>query len=216
MTAAIPPRTLADLIPLPIAGERPLVRRAVLVLGFALFTAALAQIRLTLGFTPVPITGQTLGVVLAGATLGVRDGAASQALYWLLGLIGLPFYAGGAGGWSDGTGVTFGYFVGFVAAAALVGALAERRHDRSLVASIPAMLAGSALIYVFGVAWLSHDLGVSVANSDPAILGGATGISLGLTPFLIGDLLKVLIAGALTPIAWRLARTGTGGGAADR
>ena len=90
------------------------VRAIVVVVAFALLTAALAQWELKLSFTPVPITGQTLGVLLAGGALGWRSGAASQLLYWMFGLVGLPFYAGGAGGWTNGTGATMGYFVGFV------------------------------------------------------------------------------------------------------
>ena len=80
-----------------------LVRTATLVIGFALLTAALAQFEVHLSFTPVPITGQTLGVLLAGAALGWRSGALSQGLYWVLGLVGLPFYSGGDGGWKNGT-----------------------------------------------------------------------------------------------------------------
>lgn len=214
MTAAIAPRTLSDLIPVPSLGERSLARRVVLVGGFALFTAALAQVRIHLPWTPVPITGQTLGVLLAGASLGSLDGALSQVLYWVLGLTGLPFYAGGDGGWHDGTGATLGYFAGFVAAAALVGALAERRQDRTLRTAVPAMVVATFVIYVFGVAWLAHYVHVPVAVSDPNVAGGKTGISLGLTPFLAGDALKVLLAGSLTPLAWKLAGRGAARGAA--
>lgn len=210
MTLAVTPRTLSDLVPVPSARVAQHLRTVALVSGFALLTAALAQVQFSLGFTPVPITGQTLGVLLAGATLGAWKGAASQTLYWALGLTGLPFYAGGDGGWQSGTGTTLGYLVGFILAAALVGLLAERRHDRSFVSSAPAMLAGTALIYACGVAWLAHDLGIPVAVSDPAVLGGETGVSLGLTPFLIGDALKVLLAGAVMPVAWGVARWGRG------
>lgn len=205
MTLALTPRTLSDLVPIPAARTRQHARTVALVTGFALLTAALAQWKITLGFTPVPITGQTLGVLLAGASLGSVKGAASQALYWAMGLVGLPFYSGGDGGWKSGTGTTMGYLVGFIVAAALVGLLAERRQDRSFLSSIPAMLLGSMIIYVFGVTWLAHDLHVGVANSNPDVLGGETGLSLGMTPFLIGDALKVLVAGSLTPLAWRFA-----------
>ncbi len=212
MTIAVTPRTLSDLIPVPSTIVQRRVRTVALVTGFALLTAALAQWQLTLGFTPVPITGQTLGVLLAGATLGSWKGAASQALYWVMGLVGLPFYADGAGGWSEGTGATLGYLVGFIVAAGLVGLLAERHHDRSFVSSVPAMLAGTAIIYTFGAGWLAHDLGVPVAVSNPDVLGGETAMSLGVNPFLIGDALKLLVAGAVTPLAWRIAGRG---GASD-
>ena len=175
-----------------------LVRTATLVIGFALLTAALAQFEVKLSFTPVPITGQTLGVLLAGAALGWRSGAMSQGLYWILGLIGLPFYAGGKGGWADGTGATMGYFIGFIVAAAAIGYMAERKQDRNLVSSIAAMAFGSVVIYAFGAAWLAHKLNVPVATGD------VNAISLGVTPFLIGDAIKMLLAGAALPAAWAL------------
>ncbi len=179
---------------------RDLVRSAVLVLGFAVLTAALAQWEIRLGFTPVPITGQTLGVLLAGASLGPRLGSASMAVYWACGLF-VPFYAGGERGWEVATGASLGYFVGFVAAAALVGALAERRHDRSFVSSFAAMALGTVVIYVCGAGWLAHDLGIPVATGDD------NAIAFGVTPFLVGDLVKMLIAGAMLPATWKLVRT---------
>jgi len=193
-----PPVTLSDLLPLGRTGTR--TRDVVLVVGFALLTAASAQFRIHLNFTPVPITGQTFAVLLAGAALGWRRGAASQSLYWVLGAIGLPFYADGDGGWDAATGATFGYFVGFVAAAVVVGVLAERHQDRALATSVPAMLTGSAVIYVCGVAWLAHSLDVPVYSAE-----ATDAIDLGLAPFVVGDLIKLLLAGLLTPLAWRLA-----------
>ena len=175
------------------------IRTAVLVLAFALLTAALAQWELKLSFTPVPITGQTLGVLLAGGTLGWRSGAASQLLYWTLGWIGLPFYAGGEGGWSNGTGATMGYFVGFIVAAGVIGYLAERKNDRNLASSWSAMALGSIIIYTFGAGWLAHKLNVPVAT------GETNALSLGVTPFLIGDAIKLVLAGSLLPGAWALA-----------
>ena len=175
------------------------IRAIVLVLAFALLTAALAQWELKLSFTPVPITGQTLGVLLAGGTLGWRSGAASQLLYWTLGWIGLPFYAGGEGGWSNGTGATMGYFVGFIVAAGVIGYLAERKNDRNLASSWSAMALGSIIIYAFGAGWLAHKLNVPVAT------GETNALSLGVTPFLIGDAIKLVLAGSLLPGAWALA-----------
>ncbi len=165
-----------------------------LVVGFALFTALMAQIEIPLWFTPVPITGQTLAVLLCGAVLGWRGGAASQMLYLALGAIGLPFYSGGDGGWQVVTGATGGYLVGFVVAAAAIGFLAERKQDRTVVTAIPAFLAGTALIYGCGVAWLAHSLGVS----------GVEAMELGLVPFVIGDLVKIGLAGLALPAAWKL------------
>ena len=174
------------------------LQNALVVSAFALLTAALAQVRVPLGFTPVPVTGQTLAVLLSGAVLGAKRGAASQALYLVLGLIGLPFYSNGTGGWSVATGPTMGYLVGFIAAAALVGRLAEHRHDRSLIASLAAMSLGSLVIYACGAAWLAYSLDIPLAT------GESNAITLGVTPFLLGDIIKMCLAGAATASAWRL------------
>jgi len=137
--------------------------------------------------------------------LGARLAAASMGLYWAMGLVGLPFYAGGSGGWDAGTGTTLGYLVGFVAAAAAVGALAERRQDRSFATSLPAMLLGSAIVYALGSAWLSIELGLPLAT------GERNAISLGVAPFLVGDAIKAVAAAACTSGAWAAI-----GGRADR
>jgi biotin transport system substrate-specific component len=171
---------------------------AVVVSAFALLTAALAQVRIPLGFTPVPVTGQTLAVLLSGAVLGAKRGAASQALYWLLGMVGLPFYSNGTGGWSVATGPTMGYLVGFILAAAVVGRLAEHRQDRSVLRSITAMTLGSIVIYVFGASWLAFSLDIPLAT------GESNATELGITPFLLGDIIKMCLAGAATAGAWRL------------
>lgn len=191
MAAAV----LADRIPLRADRRIAVARDVTLVVGGALLTAAAAQLEISLGFTPVPITGQTFAVLLVGAGFGWRRGAGSQLLYVALGAIGLPFYAGGDGGWTAATGSTAGYLVGFVAAAAVVGWLAERRQDRRVDTSVPAMLTGTAVIYLFGLVWLAHSLGVDAT----------TAIEYGLTPFLIGDAIKLAIAGLLLPAAWRIA-----------
>jgi biotin transport system substrate-specific component len=104
-----------------------------------------------------------------------------------------------AKGWHVATGSTAGYFVGFIVAAAAVGYLAEQKQDRSLATSIPASLAGTAIIYVCGVAWLAHSLNIPVATGD------ANAIGYGLTPFLIGDTVKLLLVGGLAPLAWKFA-----------
>ncbi len=193
MTAVV----LTDrLLTLPSLSAR--TRTALLVVGGALLTAAAAQLSFRLPFTPVPITGQTFAVLLVGGALGMRRGSASMLLYVALGAIGLPFYAEGEGGWTAATGSTAGYLVGFVVAAALVGWLAERGQDRRMDTSVPAMLAGTALIYLCGVTWLAHHLGVD----------STTAMEYGLTPFVIGDLLKLALAGVALPAAWRAAGRG--------
>lgn len=179
---------------LPISDAR--VRSAVLIVSGALLTALAAQISFHVPWTPVPYTGQTFAVLLTGAALGWRDGAASQLLYVALGAVGLPFYAGAEGGWSAVSGSTGGYLVGYIVTAAVVGALAERGKDRRVATAVPAMLAGSAVIYLFGVTWLAHVLDVSASKA----------IELGLTPFVIGDAIKLGLAGLLLPAAHRLTR----------
>lgn len=188
------PNTLLDLL------DRSRVRDVVAVVGFALLTAAAAQISIPLGFTPVPLTGQTFAVLLAGGVLGSRRAGLSMLLYVALGAIGLPFYADGTGGWTMATGATAGYLAGFVVAAFVVGWMAERGQDRRLSTSIPAFIAGTMIIYSMGAAWLAHDLGVALT----AGAGESSAISLGVAPFLVGDVFKALLAGALLPAAWRL------------
>ena len=189
---------LADIWPRPQARTNILVRNTTLVAGFALFTAICAQIRIPLGFTPVPITGQTFAVLVAGAALGKKLGALSQLTYWLAGLTGLPFYSNATGGWSVGTGATMGYMIGFILAAIAIGHLAELKHDRKFITSLPAMMLGSAIIYVCGAVWLAHSLNIAVATGDK------NAISLGVAPFLIGDLIKVLLAAASTSTIWQV------------
>ena len=174
-----------------------IAREIALVTGFALLTAALAQVRIPLGFTPVPVTGQTLAVLLAGASLGAWRGASSQLLYWLLGMVGLPFYSNATSGWSVATGPTMGYLVGFIVAAAVVGRLAEHHQDRKVLTSIAAMTLGSVIIYAFGATWLAIDLGIPLAT------GETNAIALGVAPFLVGDVIKMCIAGAATASTWR-------------
>ncbi len=186
--------TLLDLV------DRSRVRDAVAIVGFALLTALAAQISIPLGFTPVPVTGQTFAVLLAGGVLGSRRGALSMGLYVALGAIGLPFYSEGEGGWTAATGATAGYLVGFVVAAFVVGLMAERGQDRRLSTSVPAFLAGSAIIYACGAAWLAYDLGLPLTAGP----GESSAISLGVAPFLVGDVLKALLAGALMPAAWAI------------
>lgn len=200
------PRTLIDLLPRPSTRAQAVTHDIVCVVGFACLTAALAQVRVNLSFTPVPITGQTLGVLLAGTALGLRRGIASQFLYWVAGIfMPVAWYANDSSGssiregWNLATGTTAGYLFGFVVAAAAIGYLAEQGQDRTLMTSLPAMLTGTAIIYIFGAAWLAHDLGIPVATGD------TNALALGVTPFLIGDLMKLVLAGLFTPLAWRFA-----------
>lgn len=176
---------------------------ALLVVTGSLFVAGMAQLYLRLPFTPVPITGQTLAVLLVGGALGARRAGASLALYlgWIA--IGLPFAAEGKSGLDmlKVTTASGGYLWGFVVAAVLVGWLAERGWDRDLGRAWAAMLLGSIVIYLFGVPWLAAALEIPVA-AEGDVLNDA--LEFGMYPFVIGDILKLLIAGAALPAAWRL------------
>ena len=141
--------------------------------------------------TPVPITGQTFAVVLVGAALGSVRGFSSLALYLLAGMV-LPFYADGAKGVDVIVGASGGYIVGFVAAAALTGFLAERGADRKLISAVGAMFVGNIIIYLCGLPWLAVNLDVNFAKT----------MEYGLNPFIVGDIIKLCIAGALLPTAW--------------
>ena len=186
--------TIADfLVPIRV-GERmsTRLRNAALVVLGALVIYLSARIALPVPGSPIPVTGQTFGVLLVGGALGFRRGLAGVALYVAIGLIGLPFFAEGKGGISVILGSSGGYIVGFLLAAALVGRLAELGWDRRIAGAIGAMVVGNIVIYLVGVPWL-----MSVAHLD---LG--TGIAKGVTPFLIGDALKLVLAAAAFPVAW--------------
>ncbi len=174
---------------------RTKVTSVILVVAAAALTALAAQWEIPLPFTPVPITGQTFAVLLTGAALGAKLGAAGQGLYVIAGAIGLPIYAGGASGWEEArAGGTTGYLIGFIAAAAVVGYLAERRQDRTFPTMFTAFILGSFIIYVFGVAGLMLIFDMTVTEAIVA----------GVIPFLVGDLIKAAAAGLLLPGAWKL------------
>jgi biotin transport system substrate-specific component len=186
---------------------------AVVTVAGSLLIAGLAQISIKLSFTPVPITGQTLGVLLVGASLGPLLGVSSILLYIAEGAVGLPFFAGGESGWHGlfAPSVAFasaGYLWGFVLAGLVVGWLARRGWDRSVRGAIGAMLIGEILLYAVGILWLAAALNVPVVGTAfgcqfPAGLKGCDSLQLGLYPFLIGDLLKLLIAAGVLPLAWK-------------
>ncbi|HET6748704.1 MAG TPA: biotin transporter BioY [Actinomycetes bacterium] len=180
---------LADLLP----GDR--VRDAVLVVGYAVLTGLAAQLSIKLPFTPVPITGQTFAVLLGAAVLGWRRAALGMGLYLAAGLAGMPWFAEGRGGADMITVPSFGYVVGFLVAAAVVGWLAGRGQDRTPARTVLTMVAGNLLVYAFGLSWLMATLDVGLAK----------GMELGVTPFLPGDALKILLAAGLLPAAWALA-----------
>ncbi|HWE82084.1 MAG TPA: biotin transporter BioY [Gaiellaceae bacterium] len=173
-----------------------LLTDAILVAGGAGLVGLAAQVSFHLGYTPIPITLQTFPVLLVGAALGTVRGAASLALYLLLGMAGVPLYADHNHGWNTFSGATGGYIVGFVVAAALIGWLSERGWDRRFSSSVAAMLSGSVVIYIFGALWLRHSLHLNWANT----------LEDGVYPFVPFDLLKVYLAAATLPSAWALVR----------
>jgi biotin transport system substrate-specific component len=164
-----------------------------LVVGGAAFVGASAQLAVPLPYSPVPVTAQTFAVLLTGAALGPARGVLSMLLYALAGLIGVPWYAGGSSAISSGVLVpSFGYILGFVVAAGLVGRLAQYGWTRSVWRTACAMVLGNLVIYAIGTAWLK------VALSIPWSLA----IDYGVTPFLLGDALKIVLASGLFPLTW--------------
>jgi len=169
--------------------ELPALKKVALAFGMAAVTGALAQIRFPLPFTPVPVTGQVLGVLLAGVLLGRGYGGLSQVIYVGLGAAGLPWFAGFSRGLGALTGVTGGYLIGFILAAELVGYFSDRYvAARRFLPQVCLMMLAAAVILCSGAAWLSVVLGTGLKQT----------VMLGILPFLLGDALKVLLAASLS------------------
>lgn len=180
-----PRRVLADLV------ARTWLAETALVVGAAALVGLLAQISIHLGFTPVPVTGQTLGVMLAGSALGWKRAGLAMSLYVLAGSLGVPWFAGHASGHPM---ATFGYLVGFVIAGPVLGWFAARGTDRTVPRALLSMALGDLLIFAVGVPWLQAALHVSFA----------TALAYGFTPFVWGEVIKASIAGVALPSSWRL------------
>ena len=178
---------LADLLP------RSVARDVALIGGAAALTGLAAQVSVHTALSPVPFTLQTLAVLISGAALGSVRGVLSMLLYLAAGSLGVPWFSNHTHGWG---GPSFGYILGFVLAAAVVGELARRGNDRQIISTIGLMALGSALVYLVGATWLAHDLGLSARRA----------VELGVTPFLVGDAIKVAVAALILPTAWKLAR----------
>ena len=183
-TLTVRPRVLADLVP------GGLARDLLLVGGAAALTGLAAQVAIPLW--PVPVTLQTLTVLLAGAALGPVRGAAAMGLYLAVGAAGVPWFAQQHSGLAF---PTLGYVIGFVIAATVVGWLARRGADRTVAGTIGAMVLGNLIIYAIGVPYLAIAIDVGLPEA----------VGLGLLPFLVGDGLKILLAAGLLPAAWHLA-----------
>jgi biotin transport system substrate-specific component len=194
-TASMPalpsrPLVLADLVPAVRA------RNVVLVALGVLFTAVLAQVAVPVPGSPVPITGQTLAVVLTAAALGPVRGVAVQIVYMLAALVGLPFYSDASGGVDVVFGATGGYVVGFIPAAYLIGLAARHGADRNPLKAIPLFIAGQAVIFAVGVPWLAVSTGMTASQALQA----------GFYPFILGGIVKAVIAAAVLGTAWRVTR----------
>ena len=178
------PRVLSDY------AARTALAQIVLVFCGAAFVGIAAQIAIPLPFTPVPLTLQTFAVLLAGAALGSLRGVASMGLYALMGVVGVPWFAEGSSGFSS---ASFGYILGFILAAFIVGRLAEGGGSTTPTRSAALMVIGNLAIYAVGVTWLKFAIDSS----------WATALSLGVVPFLIGDAIKIALAAGLLPLSWK-------------
>ena len=179
------PRVLADTLP------RTKVANAALVFGGAIFVGLSAQVAIPLPFTPVPLTLQTFAVLLVGAALGSWRGMASMVVYAAAGSAGVPWFSAGSSGWG---GASYGYILGFIVAAGVVGRLAERGATLTPLRTAGLMVVGNLVIYAVGVTYLKFAIDASWASA----------VGLGMTPFLLGDALKIALAAGLFPATWRL------------
>ena len=183
---------MLDSLMTPSAATSAVTKAALVVFG-SLLLAVSAQFKIPL--YPVPVTGQTLVVLLIGMTYGPRLGGVTLAAYLFEGALGLPVFAGGAAGAAVLMGPTAGYLFGFLLAAIAMGYLAERGMGRTVVSTIAAMVIGNCVIYLFGALWLANFIGFSQA------------IAAGVLPFLYGDALKLVVAAGLMPWAWRAVKS---------
>ena len=168
----------------------------VLVIAGSFLIGLSAKVQVLLPFSPVPVTGQTFAVLMLGALLGARRGSLAVLAYLVEGAAGMPVFAFG-GGFAVLLGPTGGYLIGFIPAAYLTGRLAEKGWDRRIGTTILAMILGNAAIYTCGLFWLSCLVGFSTKV-----------LTVGLYPFVFGDLLKIAFAAALLPSGWKLVKFG--------
>ena len=183
---------MLDSLMTPSAATSAVTKAALVVFG-SLLLAVSAQFKIPL--YPVPVTGQTLVVLLIGMTYGPRLGGITIAAYLFEGALGLPVFAGGAAGVAVLMGPTAGYLFGFLLAAVAMGYLAERGMGRTVVSTIAAMVIGNCVIYLCGALWLANFIGFGQA------------IAAGVLPFLYGDALKLVVAAGLMPWAWRAVKS---------
>jgi len=185
LTLAVGRPTLADRI-----FTRKLATDIVLVASGAALVSLLAQ--LTVPMYPVPITGQTLAVLLVGATLGAVRGIISLSLYAVLGIVGLPVFSDASSGFGIIAGPTGGYIIGFIVSAGLVGWLAQRQWDHRILGAIAAFLAGTVATFAVGMPWLAVVLNLTLEQT----------LEFGLYPFIIGGLVKAALGAGIIRVAW--------------
>ena len=173
------------------------VRNAILVMGLTGFTALAAQVSIPLPFTPVPLTLQTFAVLAGAAALGAERAVIAQVLYIALAVAGVPVLAGGASGHEVVVGATGGYLIGFVLASYVVGRISSNGASTKSGKTALAFLAGSVLIYALGAPWLAFTTGNTITW---AVVNG-------VVPFLVGDLIKAVAAGAVLPLAWKITKS---------
>jgi biotin transport system substrate-specific component len=191
LTIAVGRPTIADRL-----FSRTLALDLVLVAAGAALTAIAAQIAIPLW--PVPVTMQTLAVLLVGVSLGAVRGALSMVFYAVLGIVGLPVFSDASSGFAVIAGPTGGYIIGFIFAAAFTGWLAQRQWDRKVLRSILAFLGGSVVVFAFGLPWLAYALGTfGLPNDLNSVLQA------GLYPFIIGGVVKALLASGIMAASWR-------------
>jgi biotin transport system substrate-specific component len=169
-----------------------------LVLAGSALIALSAQVAVPLPFSPVPVTGQTFAVLLVGAALGATRGAAAVLAYLAEGAAGLPVFAGGFAGPAFLLGPTGGYLFGFLPAAWISGALAERGWDRHFLGTLAAMTLGDLAIFAVGVPWLAW------------FVGPENAVAFGLAPFVAGNIAKIVLAAGALPLAWACVRRSRG------
>jgi biotin transport system substrate-specific component len=183
------PAVLADVWTDRAEGARSLARQVVLVVGGAAFVGLAAQVAIPLPFTPVPLTLQTFAVLLAGAALGSLRGILAMSLYAIAGVAGLPWFAEGSSGFAM---PSFGYILGFILAAGIVGRIAEQGATLTVWRTAGVMILGNLVIYAVGVTWLKFAIDAT----------WVTALELGVVPFLIGDVVKIALAAGLLPLTW--------------
>ncbi len=186
-TVAKPIRVLSDYVGTTVLAD------VALVVSYAILIGISGQFSFHLPFTPVPVTAQTFVVLLGASALGSIRSIIGTSIFLLVGAAGVPWFAGGTGGITIFSEPTFGYIIGFIVSAAVIGVLAARGFDRKVLGTTTEMIIGNVVIYIFGAGFLALSLGLSPAKA----------IALGVVPFLIGDAVKIALASVALPSAWK-------------